>query len=232
MQVSEDFSIDLISDLNIEDGSEFNWTGKPTSLFCAIAGSIGASSKTVETILKHLSTLYRGVFFIDGNGEHKNLREYTSTVERLSDICSKLPNVIYMHNQVVILDNIAFVGANCWFNSRQKGGNPIENLLVDAFRMEDLSYLATTLKNLQSFREAKQIVIFTSSPPNENLLHNKPPTTSAAPITSLMVDSDRKVTHWLFGGTESVVEVEHNGVKIINNPKIENRPYWPKRIVI
>ena len=67
------FSFDLISDLHIETwGSRFDWTGQPTSQYCVVAGDIARDRALVIDALEHLGTVYQGVFYIDGNDEHKD----------------------------------------------------------------------------------------------------------------------------------------------------------------
>lgn len=227
-----ELSVDLISDLNLEKSEQFDWTGKPTSLFCAIAGNISNDISRVKETLEHLGSLYRGVFYIDGQTEHKSLLQYDKTVEKLSEICKPLQNVIYMQNHVVVLNNIAFVAINGWQNYEPK--NPEESFLLDGRRNEDLGYLSNSLRNLQLHRDATKIVIISSCIPTEHLFFKKRKFDHDGfePGLSLIMDTDHKVNHWLYGGTNIVGDFEYNRRRYVNNPKINGQPYWPKRIII
>ena len=83
-----EFSFDLISDLHIETWNQFNWTGQATSPYCVVAGDISQDRRILEETLRHLSKCYQGVFFIDGNDEHRNY---------LNDINGSYNAVSYTH---------------------------------------------------------------------------------------------------------------------------------------
>jgi HD superfamily phosphodiesterase len=78
-----DITFDIISDLNLSEEDKFVWEDKVTSLFCIVAGNISHDIKIVQKTLTYLSTLYQGVFYIDGALENTNLKEHPEVVNAL-----------------------------------------------------------------------------------------------------------------------------------------------------
>lgn len=230
-----EFSVDLISDLYIDKSEQFDWTGKSTSLFCVVAGNLSDDLYVIKHTLEHLSNLYRGVFYIDGAFEHLDLDNHENFVEQLQDICKSLNNVVYMHNQVVVLNNYAFIGVNGWYYNNPNITCIEDSARIEEFRNEDLGYLSSSIKNLQLHRDATKIIVVSASVPSEHFLFNDtkyPIHDTAEPALALLMDTDHKVSHWLYGGTEIVSDNIHNRRRYLNNPRIKGQPYWPKRIII
>lgn len=230
-----EFSVDLISDLNLDKSDIFDWTGNATSLFCCIAGNISDDTNVIKNVLEHLSTMYRGVFYIDGYKEHNNLRDNESRIKEIVDICEPIKNVIYLHNHVVVLNGHAFIGINGWYTNKSKVDSLEDLIHLENIRNEDLGYLSTTIKNLQLHSDVKKLVIISSCIPNENVLYNHESsftTEGIEPALSLVMDVDKKVSHWLYGGTEVISDSFFNKRRFVNNPRIKGQPYYPKRIVL
>lgn len=227
------FPVDLISDLNLTAEDDFNWEGKPTSLFCAIAGGISRDTSVIRNTLEHLSSYYRGVMYIDGSLEHHNLRDYETRVEELREICRPMTNVVYMHNHVVILNSVAFVACNGWFHNDPHITELSDALRIDNYRMEDLAYLSKTIKTLQVHNDAHRIVVISSSVPAENLLYNKVTVPEEVePGLALLMDTESKTRVWMYGGTRISVDQNSGKVHYVNNPCIPGQPYWPKHVIV
>lgn len=227
-------SVDLISDLCLDKVDQFDWTGRSTSLFCVVAGNLSDDLQTIKHALEHLSTLYRGVFYIDGSYEHLDLSEYESTIESIQNICKPIKNVVYMHNQVVVLNNIAFIGINGWYNNSPNITCLEDAVRLEEYRTQDLGYLTSSIRNLQLHKDATKIIVVSASVPSNHLMYKdvKLKQDVPEPNLSLIMDTDNKVTHWLYSGTEIISDNVYNRRRYVNNPKIKGQPYWPKRIVI
>lgn len=233
--MEETFSIDVISDLNLSKSDIFDWTGHPTSLFCMIAGGISADIDVIKTVLEHLSSMYRGVFYIDGRLEHENYGDVDHRIEELHEICKSLKNVIYMHNHVVILNGIALVAANGWFTNKVPESTLDDETAIDVLKTNDLGYLSNTIKSLQRHKDAKKIIVMTSCAPSQYLLFDSNDSIfgqKIEPALSLLMDNRGKVSTWIFGGSQLLVDTVMSDRRFVNNPKISGQPYWPKRVVI
>ena len=227
------FSVDLISDLNLTDTDTFDWTGKQTSLFCVVAGNISNDLKVLEETLLNISNNYLGILFIDGSLEHEHLRDYEIRVEEIKEICNNINNVVYLHNHAVILNDIAFIGCNGWYGNR-KDSNCIDELIyLEKYRSEDLSYVSMCIKKFQNSDEIKKIVIVSNSIPNERLTFNNSSVKFPEELNLslwLLFDRDQKVTSWLFGTNIMSIDVNILNRHYVNNSGISGLIYQPKRI--
>jgi hypothetical protein len=228
------YSVDLISDLNLSDTDHFDWTGKPTSLFCVIAGNVSSDLVVLERTLAHLSGMYRGIFYIDGAIEHPNPVDYYETVDKIKKICSKLKGVLYLHNHIVILNDLAIVACNGWYGNGDY--HPKFGEIIDHYRLEDAAYLSNSLKKLQTHDEVRKIMVLSHSMPSQLLvfrdaINSKFPE-KFGPSVSLLFDEKHKVKYWLFGTDNISIDMMLNNRHFANNPAVTNIPYWPKRIEV
>ena len=138
------FSIDLISDLNLNKES-FDWIGKPTSLFCLVAGNVSSDRTILLETLQHLGRQYHQVFFIDG--PHDMKREIVDLKESYKELETYIPNlknIVYGNNQVVMLNNVAIVLVNGWFSydfDTTIDIEQVEQLLIDEWKINRQSML-------------------------------------------------------------------------------------------
>ena len=108
-------NFDVISDLYLESFDSIDWSPKVTSLFCVVAGNVSADHTVLEKFLIHLSGLYRGVFFIDGDLEHDTFNgEFYSSYKSMSNIADSIDNVFFLHENIVILEHVVLIGSNGW----------------------------------------------------------------------------------------------------------------------
>jgi len=224
---------DIISDLTLTKEDTFTWDGKPTSLYCAIAGNISTDKSVVQSVLSHLSKLYHGVFFIDGSLEHESLEDHQKKVNDLTRMCKLFKNVVYLHNNVVIVDGVALVGSNGWYGNYVPK-DAIDNIRLEILYQEDLSYVSSTIEKLQLHVDVKKIVMVTNSVPEKDLYYGELPLEldEVGPTDVLSFDTEGKVSHWVFGSYEKDVDTMKSGVHYINNSSHRKNPYWAKRIVI
>lgn len=225
------FAIDLISDLDVKPSEDFNWEGKPTSLFCVVAGNVSNNFAVLERVLQNLGQNYRGVLYIDGFQENSVNLNYDKNVEILKNICAPLPNVVYLHNHVVILNSIAFVAANGWYGVDNES---IDESIKSDFCQQDINYLEKTIDNLQSNNDAHRIIIVSGSLPSQTITFRDPTLKLDDPlglIKCLRTDLKNKTSHWLFGSYKRNINFTSAGIKYCNNPKL-HEPYHPQKILL
>lgn len=229
------FSIDLISDLNLSDTDMFDWTGKPTSLFCAVAGNISDDLAVVQRVLEHLDEIYRGVFYIDGSLEHPNIYNYEQRISEIKEICDRLPNVMYLHNHAIIINEVAIIGCNGWFGNKKDVFDLEDVHQVQQLKIDDVSYLSSTIKKLQNQSEVEKILVISNSMPSEYLAFKNASSHFEDEMNlaiCLMFDIEQKIKTWLFGTNDIVVDIKIDRIQFMNNPRDINIPYWAKRIEI
>lgn len=225
------FSIDLIHDLHLNNENDFDWTDKHTSLYCVVAGNISSDLAVLKLTLEHLCQHYLGVLYIDGDEEHPDLNLYEARISEIKEICKQIPNCVYLHRHVVILNNIAFIGINGHVTRTAR--NSSESLfLLDECRDDDSKYLAYSIDVMQEHEEVSQIVIVSSSIPSKYLSYGElhPDTKlDVGPALTLIADKKKLVKTWLFGGYNTSIDMMQKNRRWVNNPN-NCDPYWPKRI--
>jgi hypothetical protein len=225
---------DVISDLNLKPNELLSWEGKATSLYCIIAGNISNDLRTIHQILLHLSHFYQGVFYTAGTLEYEGTSDISTRTNELLNVCKSIRNVAYLHNHVVIIDGIAIVGSNGWFNDQD--AYPLLTLdAIENERYQDVSYLSNAIEKLQLHLDVRKIIIVSHSAPSHELLFGEEPDLiySIPPLKlSLIKDLESKVTHWIYGHYDKTVDIVIDGINNINNSYYKRNPYWAKRIEI
>jgi len=226
------FGFDIISDLHLVSDSEFDWEGKPTSLYCIVAGNLSDDIFTVAKALHHLSKLYQGVFFIDGALENKDLQSREDTLDSIGHLTSRIGNAVYLHNNVVVVDGIAIVGINGWYKNYESMSTADEFDLKSHF-FDDMSYLEKTIERLQLHVDVKKIIIASNCVPSNKLYFGEKGTLTDITLDYVThADTEHKISHWVFGTHEKIVDTMINGINYLNNPKHDREPYYAKRIEV
>lgn len=225
---------DVISDLNLGAGDEFNWEGKSTSLYCLVAGNISSDLKTIVKVLSHLTHFYQGVFYIPGSLEYNDVDNFDMRTNEIVRVCRNLRNVAVLYQHVVIIDGIAILGANGWYGNLETDSLEVE-LKLQEKRHEDIHYLKNSLDKLQRHLDVKKIILITNSVPGENLYFGEIPdfVRHQLPLDLILyADTEHKVSHWVFGTHGKIVDTTISSINYVNNPKLNMSPYWAKRIEV
>jgi len=247
-----EFSFDLISDLHIETWNQFNWTGQATSPYCVVAGDISQDRRILEETLRHLSKCYQGVFFIDGNDEHRNyLNDINGSYNDLRQFVDKFKNVVFLKDNVVVLNGVAFLAANGWwtydldptidthlsqewFCQRYDVNSAVPDTILSK-AVSDASYLRHSIRKLQMHQDVRAIVVITHTVPGAWLIdhdlelsgHYRFNTTGNPLVASaLEQDSENKVKAWCFGHYHRPVDRELNGIRYVNNCRGRGNTPW------
>lgn len=228
-----DINFDIISDLNLSENDKFEWDDKVTSLFCIVAGNISDDLRVVEKTLTYLSTLYQGVFYIDGSLENLNLELRDDTISTLHKICKKINNTVYLHSNIIIFNGVAIIGINGWYGNHHEY-TLSDNLKIESMRRDDLVYLYNTIKRLQIHIDVKKIIVVSNSVPDKKLYFNEMDgfIDDIGPSIALKPDTEKKVKTWVFGTYNKMVEKSIGNVMYVSNPKGQEQNYWAKRITI
>ena len=237
------FTFDLISDLHVDTWEENNWEGVATSPICVIAGDISRDRRQVVDTLKQLGREYQAVFYIDGNDEHQqhlnNLGySYASLVNKINNI----PNVVYLQDNVIVIDGVAIVGTNGWwgFDLDLSVDGPssaewyqekfsLTNEAVKAISKmatNDAMYLVNSVKRLQAHKDVSKIVIVTHTVPNAALIEHDIDLEGKLKFNTMgnrymdqvfNVDTENKIHTWCFGHYHGSVDQLRNGIRYVNN---------------
>jgi predicted phosphohydrolase len=228
-----DLSFDIISDLNLTQEDKFIWEDKVTSLFCLVAGNISSDLNVVRKTLHYLSTMYQGVFYIDGALENSNLQHHSELIHELHKICRSINNTVYLHNNIVIFNGVAIVGINGWYGNHHEY-TLADYLAIETMRRDDLVYLYNTIKKLQLHGDVKNIIVLSNSVPDKQLYFHEMDgfIDDISPSIALKPDTEKKVKTWIFGTYNKIVDTNINGINYVSNPKRQELNYYAKRITL
>lgn len=219
---------DVISDLHLSPEDSFNWESKATSLYCIVAGNVSSDMRMLYQTLDHLARFYQGVFYITGAAEYEGADNIPLRTAEITTICRRIRNLALLINNVVIIDGVAVMGANGWY-----GQSLPDNEMNTVRQFEDISYLGHSMEKLQLHQDVKKIVVVTNSVPDPTLyfgeadddIYNHLP-----PSVCLSNDTEKKVSHWVYGTYTKIVDTTVSGINYVNNSCYKRRPYWAKRI--
>jgi UDP-2,3-diacylglucosamine pyrophosphatase LpxH len=246
------FAFDLISDLHVETWDNFDWTGQPTSPYCIVAGDVSRDHDRVAETLKHLSKCYSGVFYIDGNDEHRNyLEDLGASYRSLKNKLKKINGVVYLQDNAVIINGVGILSTNGWWSydldptidydqsqtwyreytqSTQSSTDAIAGIAY-----HDSVYLANSVKKLQTYQDVKSIVIVSHTLPASWLCNHDPDLLNTPrfncmgnPHMQLALDEDtqNKIKVWAFGHYHRPVDRDFSNIRFVSNPKGRGNTPW------
>jgi hypothetical protein len=250
-------AFDLISDLHIETWANFDWEGQPTSPYCIVAGDVCRDRTILKETLTHLGQCYRGgVFYIDGNDEHRytqdNLGESFRSLEaEIRDI----PNVVYLQNNVVIINGVAIIATNGWWSYdfdpnidyeqtlqwyvSDSGNNDSAARDVVGVAYHDAAYLANAVKRLQTHPDVRKIVVVTHTLPDPELIEHDIELTGTWRFNcmgnshmrvALEEDTEHKIHTWCFGHYHVAEDRVAHGVRYVSNPRGRGNTPWGQTV--
>lgn len=253
-------NFDVISDLYLESMEGFSWEGKATSLFCIIAGNISSNHDVLFDFLEYLSQYYEAVFYIDGDLEHDEFNgDFNRSYNSLRDNIDEIKKVVFLHENIVILNGAALLGTNGWttfdfINESMLDTNidfldsrnmVPEHISGEIYRMAitDQHYMFNSVETAQTMADINNLIVVTNSVPKpEFLVHDKEYAGTILGDTAgnngivecLQHDTEGKVSTWIFGKYLGDLDYTINGVRYVNNPgkNKETSVYFPKIIKI
>ena len=246
------FAFDLISDLHVETWDSFDWEGQPTSPYCVVAGDISRDRTILVDTLKHLSQHYSGVFYIDGNDEHRwHMEDLGTSYRELNLALKRIPDVVYMQDNVIIINGVAILATNGWWTYDFDRDLDYEQSVawyrdyvqisssaaasVTGVAYHDAAYLANSIKKLQTHQEVKKIVIVSHTVPapwivshDINLSGNWRYNCQGNSFLSTALDEDteNKVHTWCFGHYHNSVDRDFAGIRYVSNPRGRANTPW------
>lgn len=246
------FAFDLISDLHVETWDQFDWTGQPTSPYCVVAGDVSRDPEITAEILEHLGKQYAGVFYIDGNDEHRYyLDDLGKSYKIIDEVTKNLKNVVYMQDNVVIINGVAILATNGWwtydfsnefdpeesvqwFQDYVQISNESANSITGV-AYHEAAYIINSIHKLQRQRDVNSIVIVTHTVPapwivehDIDLAHTVRFNTMGNQHMQMALDEDteNKIKAWCFGHYHKSVDRDFGGIRYISNPRGRGNTPW------
>ena len=249
---------DLISDLHVDTwDEEFSWEGKATSPYAVVAGDISRVRSELRPILKEISRHYLMTMFVDGNDEHRwTLDNLGDSYKTLKQDIGDIENFIWLQDDSLVIDNVAFIGTNGWTSFDFAGdGSYLGNKQwmeetykismfagqqIEAMAMSDAGFLCRTVEKLQRHPDIKKIVVISHFVPDVNLINHdtqlvSQPCRLNTSGNSLLTrcleeDHEKKIDTWCFGHYHSDVDSVINDVRFVNNCRGRGGTNWCKPV--
>lgn len=223
---------DIIGDINLQQGERFSWENKATSPYCILTGNISSDLNTIIEIVVHMSKRYQGVFFVPGILEYETMEDIDTRTRELLVISDCVPNVCMLHHNVVIIDGVAILGANGW-NHAGEYIPVMDTVDFQLAKEDDRYYLEKTLTKLQRHLDVKKIVMVTNTVPMHELYFGEVPDDEPDELVSLLsADTEKKVSHWVFGTYQKIVDTQCDNVRYVNGPYEKSESFWAKRLTV
>jgi predicted phosphohydrolase len=127
-------SIQLVSDIHLELNKEKRIKIVPTSDYLALLGDIGDPyQERYRKFLSKVSKKFKKVFVISGNHEFYH-NEFYATHKQIRDVCSPMPNVIYLENMTYQLPNFRVFGTTLWSDVSDFAGRALQDTTLIRYR--------------------------------------------------------------------------------------------------
>jgi predicted phosphodiesterase len=247
------FAFDLISDLHVETWDTFDWSGQATSPYCVVAGDVARDRQRLLDALTHLGQCYPGgVFYVDGNEEHKDyIDDLGASYRALARDIDVIPNVVYMQDNVIIVNGVALLGTNAWWTYDFDPAIDVDTSIQsiqDHFGIDnssatnimgvaynDAAYMINSVRKLQTHREVGAIVIVSHTVPAPWVIRHDPDLVGNwryngmgnSHITrAIDEDTEDKIKTWCFGHYHRPVDREFGGITYVSNPRGRGNTDW------
>ena len=237
------FAFDLISDIHIETWDSFDWTGQATSPYCVVAGDVCRDRAVLVDVLTHLGQCYAGVFYIDGNDEHRYyLEDLGESYQDLVRQIEHINNVVYMQDNVVIINGVAILATNGWWTYDLDANLSVEESVawyqnknqislsaannINGVAYHDAAYLINSVSRLQTHRDVSAIAIVTHTLPGSWIIDHDLELIDTWRFNCmgnphllkvLNEDTEHKIKTWCFGHYHKSVDRDFAGVRFVNN---------------
>jgi hypothetical protein len=250
-------AFDLISDLHVETWTNFDWSGQATSPYCVVAGDVARDRGRLLEALEHLGSCYPGgVFYIDGNEEHKDYyHDLGASYSDLAKDINSIKNIVWMQDNVIIVKGVAFLGTNAWwtydfdpdvdlegsiqFVQDHFGLTNPEATNISGVAFNDAAYMVKSVKKLQTHKEVGAIVLVSHTVPAPWLISHDPDLVdhyrfngmgNSYISAAINEDSENKIHTWCFGHYHRPVDQQLGGIQYISNPRGRGNTPWKQTV--
>lgn len=246
------FNFDLISDLHVETWDNFDWSDQATSPYCIVAGDVAQDREVLRETLHHLGKCYQGVFYIDGNDEHRHsLDDLGNSYRFLNRTVDDINGVVYLQDNVIIINGVAILATNGWWSFDMNPALDYEQSQrwyqertqtisstgdsITGVAFNDTTYMVNSVRKLQTHQDVRSIVLVTHTVPAPWIIEHDIDLVDTwrfncmgNPHMQLVLneDTEGKIHTWCFGHYHKPVDRDLNGVRYVNNCRGRGNTEW------
>jgi predicted phosphohydrolase len=163
----------------------------------------------------------------------------------------KIPNVVFLQDNVVVVDGVAILGTNgwwtydfdpgidaeqtsLWFQDQARADHLVARC-VSRMAMTDATYMLSSIRRLQTHNDVKKIVCVTHTVPNSSLISHDIGLAdtfrfntmgNSLMMRALTADTENKLHTWCFGHYHGAVDQVRQGVRFVNNCRGRGDTEW------
>lgn len=207
MKSSSRFKLQYISDIHLEHRTSIPKIPAKTNNL-ALLGDIGHPNKPLYSeFLKHCSNNWDKVLLLSGNHEYEQSKYSMKEIDHMIHaIANKYPNITYLNNRKLLLDNHLILGTTLWSDSTKTAPSHKINDLY----YKSLYWLEENIKQ----NSDKDIIVLTHYLPSYQLIIPKYYGYNAKYQFASDLDYliEKPVKAWLCGHSHCQIEKYVNGV--------------------
>jgi hypothetical protein len=196
------------------------------------------------------------VFYIDGNDEHYSyLEDLGSSYNDLARRLKRIANVVYLQDNVVIVNGVAILGTNGWFGFDFDLGidaDQVDQWCQEKYHMSadatksiarlsntDASYMISSVQRLQRHNDVKKIIMVTHTVPDPALIAHDIELDGSMKFNTMgnrlmmqamAADTENKIHTWCFGHYHGSVDQTRSGIRFVNNCRGRNGTMYSKHV--
>lgn len=248
-----DLRIQIVSDLHIEfyhESKNLDFLIEPEAPILALLGDIGyACSRQLKNFLYSQCDRFEKVLFLAGNHEYYNNGTNTSSMteqlEWMRNVCSKHPNLHFMEQESIILNDVVVLGTTLWSNISKKDRRMAENFLNDyrlsynhapgeyprnlkakettAIYLESISWIESQLKKAK--KNSQKVVVLTHHTPmltgtsHPQFKDSSVTCCFSSDLEALLLSSGPTLVAWACGHTHYNFDFMVGSVRVVSNQR-------------
>jgi predicted phosphohydrolase len=196
------------------------------------------------------------VFYVDGNDEHRyHYDDLNASYADLVGRIKKIPNVIFLQDNVVVIDGVAILGTNGWWSYDLDSSIDAEQTslwfqdqcqvsalvakTVGRLAATDAKYMVSSIKRLQTHADVQKIVCVTHTVPSASLIAHDISIADTLRFNTmgngfmmraLSADTEHKLHTWCFGHYHGSVDQVRQNVRFVNNCRGRGDTEWKKYV--
>lgn len=259
--VEKNVKVHLLSDIHLEF-ADYTITNKHNADALILSGDVLIANEfhrskrspnrdhtltnQFNRFLQSCSDQYADVFYVAGNHEFYNGDWYTS-LEDLSDVCAKYPNVHFLEQDLIEIDDFVFIGGTLWTDLNKRDPLTMHNItnIMNDFNLirndqcgyrklsamdtierhaETVEYFKRVIYNIRTNKTKQKVIVITHHGPSAKSVADEYKddviTNSAyySDLSNFILDHE-EIILWTAGHTHHAYQYKIGNTLVVCNPR-------------